>query len=384
MRKTIAVITAALMMASVFTGCNRMTDEEKAAKAQQEAVAAATQEEQATGLKRLTSVNLNDAEKVLYAFVDGIKTDNAQEVADSVGAPNIFQDGALYGWILSNGYDKIKDADLGNIRVKSEKNGSEVNMSVFVNSDPEKEENAIAYTATYEGGKWILNPPAGVSSKYTFSAPTKDISCKDFSFDDYVVSAGENSYSWNFVVPHMLIMDTSPVYTIKSNLGEFEGQMYTVDGNNVLLATMTPEQKAEFEDHATEAFNTVFTMLKSGASTDDLSRKLLSEKIIKECTAFKDEAAAAAFLEKLNTVTTVTMSEDDVQSGWPVAYTYRLAGENAVTMNVKLCIGTSLGESRKKAAITMQDFDGDWKIVSVSVKSGENPFLEFNTYNPAW
>ena len=78
------------------------------------------------------------------------------------------------------------------------------------------------------------------------------------------------------------------------------------------------------------------------------------------------------------------MSEDDVQTGWPAAFTYRLAGEDAVIMNVKLCIGTSLGDSRKKATITMQNFDGVWKIVNITTKSGENPFVDFSTYNPAW
>ena len=381
MRRTIAAVAALIMATSCLAGCG-MSEEEKAAKAEQDAKAAALQEEKDTGMKRLTSENLADAELVLQSFVNGIKDDDPEAVADAVGAPNIFLDNYLYSWTLSNNYENLKDTDLNDIKVKTEKQGNSVNMEVLVNTDDEK--NADTYTASYEGGKWILMPPSGVAQDYQFSAPTKQVICNDISFADYVVAAGDNSYSWTYSVPHMLLLEDSPVYTIKSNLGTFEAKMYAADKGNIILANMSSDQKKEFENYATEAINSVFDMLKQGASADEVSRILLSEKIIDACYNQKNDEEKAAYAEKLNTVSSVSMSEDDVQTGWPAAYTYRLAGEDAVIMNVKLCIGTSLGDSRKKAAITMQNFDGVWKIVNITTKSGENPFVDFSTYNPAW
>lgn len=381
MRRTIAAVAALIMATSCLAGCG-MSEEEKAAKAEQDAKAAALQEEKDTGMKRLTSENLADAELVLQSFVNGIKDDDPEAVADAVGAPNIFPDNYLYSWTLSNNYENLKDTDLNDIKVKTEKQGNSVNMEVLVNTDDEK--NADTYTASYEGGKWILMPPSGVAQDYQFSAPTKQVICNDISFADYVVAAGDNSYSWTYSVPHMLLLEDSPVYTIKSNLGTFEAKMYAADKGNIILANMSSDQKKEFENYATEAINSVFDMLKQGASADEVSRILLSEKIIDACYNQKNDEEKAAYAEKLNTVSSVSMSEDDVQTGWPAAYTYRLAGEDAVIMNVKLCIGTSLGDSRKKAAITMQNFDGVWKIVNITTKSGENPFVDFSTYNPAW
>ena len=381
MRKAIAATAALIMTVSCLAGCG-MSEEEKAAKAEQDAKAAVLQEEQDTGMKRMTSENLEGAELVVLSFVNGIKSEDTQAIADAVGAPNIFPENYLYSWMLTNNYENLKDTDLNDIKVKTEKQGNSVSMEVLVNTDDEK--NADTYTASYENGGWILLPPSGVAQDFQFTAPTKQVSCGDISFADYVVSAGDNSYSWTYSVPHMLVLEESPVYTIKSNLGTFEGKMYTADKGNIILANMSADQKSQFEGYATDAMNSVFDMLKQGATSDEMSRIILSEKIISECYKSRNEEESAAYAEKLNTVTSVSMSEDDVQTGWPAAYTYRLAGEDAVIMNVKLCIGTSLGDSRKKAAITMQNFDGVWKIVNITTKSGENPFVDFSTYNPAW
>ena len=381
MRKGIAATAALVMVVSCLSGCG-MSEEEKAAKAEQDAKAAVLQEEQDTGMKRLTSENLEGAELVVLSFVNGIKNEDTQAIADAVGAPNIFPDNYLYSWMLTNNYENLKDTDLNDIKVKTEKQGNSVSMEVLVNTDDEK--NADTYTAFYENGEWILLPPSGVAQNFQFTAPTKQVTCGDISFADYVVSAGDNSYSWTYSVPHMLVLEESPVYTIKSNLGTFEGKMYTADKGNIILANMSADQKSHFEGYATDAMNSVFDMLKQGASSDEMSRIILSEKVISECYKSRNEEENAANAEKLNTVTSVSMSEDDVQTGWPAAFTYRLAGEDAVIMNVKLCIGTSLGDSRKKATITMQNFDGVWKIVNITTKSGENPFVDFSTYNPAW
>lgn len=379
MRRKLVAITSVAMAMCMLAGCG-MSKEDKAAKAAADAAAAELQEEQSTGIKRLTSENLDDSEKAFYDFVTALRNDDAQAVADVLGAPNIFPESYLYSWTLTNGYEPLKETDLSNIKVKSTKSGNTAELDVYMDSDTPTD----TYTSTYEGGRWVLTPPAGVASDFEFSAPTKSVECNGISFEDYIVSANDNSYSWNYSVPHMMVLEDSPTYNITSNLGSFDGAMYTVDGKNVILADMTTKQKETFEAAAVDVFTSIFDMLKADASSDELSRILLSEKTIKDCYTFKDEAAQAEYIEKLATVTGVTISEDDVQTGWPAAYTYCLSGEDAVTMNVKLCIGTTLGDSRKKATIVMQNFDGVWKLVSVTTKSGENPFVEFNTYNPAW
>lgn len=379
MRSKLVAITSVAMAMCLLAGCG-MTQEEKAAKAAADAAAAELQEEQATGIKRLTSENLDDSEKSLYNFVMALREDDAQTVADTIGAPNIFPESYLYSWTLTNGYEPLKETDLSNIRVASAKSGNTAELSVYVDSDKPTD----TYISTYEGGRWVLTPPSGVASDFEFTAPTKRVECNGISFADYIVSANDNSYSWNYSVPHMMLLEDSPVYIITSNLGSFNGAMYTVDGKNVILADMSTKQKETFEAAAVDVFTSIFDMLKADASADELSRILLSEKTITDCYTFKNEEARATYKEKLATVTNVTIAEDDVQTGWPATYTYRLSGEDAVTMNVKLCIGTTLGDSRKKATIVMQNFDGVWKLVSVVTKSGENPFVEFNTYNPAW
>lgn len=382
MRKKIFAVTAmALALSCAMAGCgNSMTEEEKAALAESQALAAAASEERETGLKRLTSVNLMDAEVSLYNFVSGIQNEDAQLIADAVGSPNIFPEGYLYTWILANEYDTLKDTALNDIRVSMSKSGSNATLDVYINSD----EVTDTYAAVYENGAWILVPNNGVEKDFEFTAATKRVSYGDIDFSDYAISYDDSIYTWTFSMPHMLVLEDSPEYTIQSNLGTFTGKMYSTKSGNVILASMTDAQKDEFEGYAESAFTTVFENLKNGASKDDMTRILLSEKIISECYKNRSDEEAASYAEKLTTVNSVTMSEDDIQTGQPAAYTYRLAGEDAVILNVKLCINTSLGDSRKKATVTMQNFDGVWKIVNVTTKSGENPFVDFSTYNPAW
>lgn len=218
---------------------------------------------------------------------------------------------------------------------------------------------------------------------FTFTAPTKHVSVKGMSLEQYVKSAGDNSYSWTFVIPHMAMLTDSTTYEVTSNLGTFEAKMYTVRDENMLLANMTDEQKKEFEGYATTAFNNIFSMLKAGASVTEVSGTLLSENLLMACFP-SGEDKLNAYKESLATVGDVSMFADDVQNGYPEAYTYRLSGEDAVTMNVKLRTSTSTGDSRKKATIIMQNFDGVWKIINVTTKDNSNPFIHFETYNPAW
>ncbi len=376
--KKIAAMLALVLAAMALTGCGvGMTDEEKAAKEEANRLAAMEKEEAATGVRRLNSVNLEDCEIVLRDFVAGLQEDDPQKVANAIGAPNVFAD-SLYGWILKNGYESLKDTPLEDIKVATERTGAEAVLNVMIATDDP--EAGIEYRAVYEGGKWVLKPPSGVEVNFEFIAPTKHISCHGKSLAKYAVSTTMDG-SWLFVIPYMPAVEESAAYSIESNLGTFEGKLFRLQKKNILLACFDEEQKDEFAGYATAAFNNIFGMLKAGADKNEVAAVLLSESTINGCfpsTGLED------LKEKWQTVTRVAMKEDDIQNGYPNEYTYRLAGEDSIILNVKLQISTSVGDSRKRAAITMQNIGGVWKVVDVTTKDNVNPFTSFEAYNPAW
>lgn len=378
MKKVIALFLAALLMLSGLSGCGYEPTEEELLAQKLEAMAS---EEASTGMKRLTSVNLEDCEVVLQQFVEGLQQEDAEKVAASVGSPNVFEEGDLYGWILTNGFEALKNTAMDDIKIKTTKNGATAQLMVYINTSDD--EAAIPYVSSYEDGHWLLEPPSGVVTDFTFTAPTKQAFCRDVALSEYATSADVNGYSWTFVVPHMIEVENSSAFTIKSNLGEFAAKMYLIRDTHTLVACLTEEQKGQFEEIATQAFQGVFDMLKNGAQTAEVANLLLAENTLLACFPSGEERIAE-YNKELETVTSVTMMQDDAQNGYPAEYTYRLSGEDGITMDVKLRISTTLGDSRKKASITMQNFDGSWKIVSVSCKDNSNPFVDFETYNPAW
>lgn len=156
MRKSIAATAALVMAVSCLAGCG-MSEEEKAARAEQDAKAAVLQEEQDTGMKRLTSENLEGAELVVLSFVNGIKNEDTQAIADAVGAPNIFPDNYSYSWMLTNNYENLKDTDLNDIKVKTEKQGNSVSMEVLVNGSIVVDGRLIHSKYTEKDGEIYLN-----------------------------------------------------------------------------------------------------------------------------------------------------------------------------------------------------------------------------------
>ena len=77
MKKALCVCLSLAIAGSVFAGCSREQTPEEIEAA---SLAAVTQEEQATGMKRLDSPNLTDYEKPLANFVSGIHQEYHQKL----------------------------------------------------------------------------------------------------------------------------------------------------------------------------------------------------------------------------------------------------------------------------------------------------------------
>ncbi len=378
MKKIISLLMALTLLVGIMAGCSsKLTEEEQAAKDEAAAMAAAAEEEAETGIRRLTSPNLESYEIVLRDFVAGLQAMDTAMVAKTLGVPDVFGDG-LYGWVIANGYESIAATHPHNIKVYPQKEDNKVRLDVEINGG-----SKVRYYAVFEGSGWYLAPPAGVTDKFTFSAATRRVSCGDMSLSEYAISANENGTLWSFSVPRMPIMDVYPAFTVDSNLGSYNSTMYETNSGFMLLADFSAEQETEQNAILEGALNSVYALLKAGASETEVAQLLLQESLVKACFP-KNEDDRAAYLESVNTVNSVTVYRDDMQKGYPDAYTYRLAGEDGDYMSVKLLISTTAGDSRQKATILVQNHSGTWKVVSVTMQRGGNPFTNFSIYDPAW
>ena len=119
MKKALCVCLSLAIAGSVFAGCSREQTPEEIEAA---SLAAVTQEEQTTGMKRLDSPNLTDYEKPLANFVSGIQAKDAAKIATALGSVDIFGD-TLDGWIVSNNYESLQTKDLHDIKIQSSKDG---------------------------------------------------------------------------------------------------------------------------------------------------------------------------------------------------------------------------------------------------------------------
>lgn len=380
--KIIAFLFVCVITTVLLSGCGQnLTEEEAAALAEEQKRAQYAQEEIDTGTRRLTSENLSDAEVVLKDFVTAIQTNDVAGVAKAISVPNVFAENNLYGWIIANDYEVFFDTPLENIRVRSTKEGSLTELDVWINTDitaePEK------YKVEFTGGQWTIIPPYGIAEDYIFTAPSKNLSCNGVSLEQYAVAADATGYNWTFEIPRFPILEESPIFKIKTNLGEFDGKLFTTPNSNMILACLTDEQKAEFENALEMTLNTAYQMLKSGTDATQMTSVLLSETILQGC--FPDNPEEMQRLKSdYQLFNSVSVYEDDIKAGLPQEYVYRLAGEDGIILDTKLSIDTQIGESRKKASFTLQNFGGTWKIVSVNTESEINPFTDFSTYNPAW
>lgn len=378
----------ALFLFSVFfSACSSPQSELSAAEessiAEQQRLEVELEEEKSTKLKKLTSENLSDAEKSFKNFVQAIKNQDAQAISDALGILNLFTDQSLTDWIVANDFDLFYGIDdLSQVQIRSEKEGSITEISTWFNGETNAQPKK--YKMQFVDGAWILIPKTGILENYTFKSPVKNLLCNDISFEKYVVSLDETGYMYNFEIPRFPILSQSPIFYIETEIGQFSGQLFDSKEGALVISTFDADQKKYLEVCLTKTFNTAFELLKSGATQNDLTQAILSERIIKECFPEKDDNAIA-YKEKIAQVQSVEVYEGDIQVGYPNNYIYRLVSENAVQMNIKLAINTSLGQSRQKLTVVMQKFADDWKIIDITAKNKPaNPFVNFESYNPEW
>ena len=152
MKKALCVCLSLAIAGSVFAGCSREQTPEEIEAA---SLAAVTQEEQTTGMKRLDSPNLTDYEKPLANFVSGIQAKDAAKIATALGSVNIFGD-TLDGWIVSNNYESLQTEDLHDIKIQSSKDGKVATINVFF-------EEPMKIRVTSLNTKAILTVRSGIS-----------------------------------------------------------------------------------------------------------------------------------------------------------------------------------------------------------------------------
>ena len=385
MKKIFFLIAAVTIAATVFTGCS--FSEKTPEEVEQERLEAIVQEEAETGFKRLDSPNLTDYEIPLQTLVQGIQENDSEKICKAVGSPHVLAGDDIYGWVLQNGYDYIQQTEINNLRIKSTKENAAATIRLFrPDEDFGNEESGQAFSCLYENGRLIIVPASGVAESFTFTSPTKKVSCGDVSLEEYAVSV--DSYGkWSFKVPRMIVTDTMENFKLSTDLGEFDAVMVNNKGGYSitpeLIANMSEEQRNQYTGVAQSAIQSVFDMLKNGASKNELSSVLVSEQMITECYP-QAEDEKTTLVENLATVTVIEVYQGNPSNQYPDAYVYRVYKDNGVQMDLKIRILTTEGECRKLATVTMQLLNGEWKISDIVSTDNKNLFTEFSVYNPAW
>lgn len=384
MKKIFLIMAIITILAMCFTGCSFY--EKSPEEAEQERLETIAQEEAETGLKRLDSPNLTDYEIPLQMLVQGIQENDSAKICEAVGSPHVLADNDIYGWILQNGYDYIQEIESNALRIKSTKENATATIRLFrPDEDPNNEENGQLFSCLYENGKWIVVPASGIAESFTFTSPSKEVNCGEISLEEYAVSVDDYG-KWSFKIPRMVVTDAMENFKLSTDLGEFDAVMVSKAGYSTipeLIADMSEEQKNEYTAVAQTVLQSVFDMLKNGASKNELSSVLVSEQIIAECYP-QEETEKTALAENLATVTGVEVYPGNPINQYPDAYTYRVYRDNGIQMDLKLRILTTEGECRTFATVTMQLLNGDWKISDVICTDDKNPFTEFSVYNPVW
>lgn len=384
MKKIFSIMAIVTVLMMLFTGCS--FSEKSPEEAEQERLETIAQEEAETGLKRLDSPNLTDYEIPLQMLVQGIQENDSAKICEAVGSPHVLADNDIYGWILQNGYDYIQEIESNALRIKSTKENATATIRLFrPDEDPNNEENGQLFSCLYENGKWIVVPASGIAESFTFTSPSKEVNCGEISLEEYAVSVDDYG-KWSFKIPRMVVTDAMENFKLSTDLGEFDAVMVSKAGYSTipeLIADMSEEQKNEYTAVAQTVLQSVFDMLKNGASKNELSSVLVSEQIIAECYP-QEETEKTALAENLATVTGVEVYPGNPINQYPDAYTYRVYRDNGIQMDLKLRILTTEGECRTFATVTMQLLNGDWKISDVICTDDKNPFTEFSVYNPVW
>lgn len=368
-----------------FSGCSsEPTPEEIAASS----LAAVTAEEQQTGMRRLDSPNLTEYEKPLADFVNGLKAKDANAVADALGCVNVFGEGSesLNSWIISNNYENLAEMDPHDIQITSQKDGKQAQIQVFLEAPNENKDNYIAYTTDFDGQNWAVTPPSGLIQNYVFYAPTSSVSVNDVDLSQYATTNSE--YGYQFTIPRMAVVDTSPACKITTDLGTYDGNIVATGassystGTAIAIANFTEEQRADMNGFFVSCVNNVFNLMKSSSPREMYSDYILDSDAIADLFP-TDESALAAIVETANNVAGVEVFAGTADSGFPDSYTYHFSGPNSVTMNIRYKVSlVSGGECHRLATVTMVYMGNTWKIEKIESK---NPlFTELTAFSPEW
>ena len=356
--------TLALVMTCglLFSGCGKqMTPEEEAA-SQEAAISQQLQdEENKTGLKRLISNNLTEYEQPVHDFIEGLQDGDAEKTAMALGVPNTFGE-KLQDWVVVNDFETFQKTDMTNICLNSAKEGSKAAINVFMKTPGEVTADTspdYTLTAEYTNGAWVLNPPTGILTDYSFTVPNNKVSFQGTDLSSYTAKNAEIGV-WTVTLPRALDLDSDAAYVISTDMGDFNGRVYQIaaDGNKkqMLLADIDSDTRDAYQSKLSAVMKEVYRLLSIGAGESDFSNVLLDSNEISNCVpepvdSDDDVEAIQANADKKAlgaSVTSITVTPDDTIEGYPDAYTYRLDGNDGVKMNVKLKVSTTNGDAHMK------------------------------------
>lgn len=382
MKKALCVCLSLAIAGSVFAGCSREQTPEEIEAA---SLAAVTQEEQATGMKRLDSPNLTDYEKPLANFVSGIQAKDAAKIATALGSVNIFGD-TLDGWIVSNNYESLQTEDLHDIKIQSSKDGKVATINVFFEEPNEDKSNFVEYKSDFDGKEWNITPPTGLSTDYTFYAPVSSVSINDVDMSTY--AASDSNYGYAFNLPRVIETDSSPDCVLNTSIGKYSGKIINASTSSygsalpIAMAVFTEDQKKEINQYFVDCANSVFDMMRTGADRDSYSAYLLDSNAVSAIFDVDGDDKQAAIANEANAVSRIEVLSTESVAGYPDAYIYHFSSGDSITMNIRYNAVLSSGECHRCAAVTMTYTNGSWKIAKIN--STNSLFTDLTAFNPEW
>ena len=346
-------------------------------------------------MKRLISNNLTEYEQPVHDFIEGLQDGDAEKTATALGVPNTFGE-KLQDWVVVNDFETFQKTDMTNICLNSAKEGSKAAINVFMKTPGEVTADTspdYTLTAEYTNGAWVLNPPTGILTDYSFTVPNNKVSFQETDLSNYTAKNAETGV-WTVTLPRALDLDSDAAYVISTDMGDFNGRVYQIaaDGNKkqMLLADIDSDTRDAYQSKLSAVMKEVYRLLSIGAGESDFSNVLLDSNEISNCVpepvdSDDDVEAIQANADKKAlgaSVTSITVTPDDTIEGYPDAYTYRLDGNDGVKMNVKLKVSTTNGDAHMKATIGMRIINGAWKIVSIDSK--RDIFTGLSVLDPEW
>ena len=330
MKRLFAGTLALVMTCGVlFSGCGKqMTPEEEAA-SQEAAISQQLQdEENKTGLKRLISNNLTEYEQPVHDFIEGLQDGDAEKTATALGVPDTFGE-KLQDWVVVNDFETFQKTDMTNICLNSAKEGSKAAINVFMKTPGEVTADTspdYTLTAEYTNGAWVLNPPTGILTDYSFTVPNNKVSFQGTDLSSYTAKNAETGV-WTVTLPRALDLDSDAAYVISTDMGDFNGRVYQVaaDGNKkrMLLADIDSDTRDAYQSKLSAVMKEVYRLLSIGAGESDFSNVLLDSNEIANCVpepvdSDDDVEAIQANADKKAlgaSVTSITVTPDDTIEG---------------------------------------------------------------------